>query len=243
MIKDFQQKSDLTYTHRFMADGEQSFFALPMEPWSELSEDITVKVSKDGGATWTERILELDPLDGRPETIQGVPGRAYICVFNWGVRFPTVDLPSAGDLVEVDYRYVIPERVFVYFDPDSIDEMARREGSDGHHEIMISLPDYRVSTLDPIKFYAEMILRRNAWPILTGSLETFLRGWRSGQFFYVQSAVRDIFDVAHWVKTGRGEKVPVRVWVEQVRKKIVSLAGAKAVIRTSVDFSSRPFRR
>jgi len=35
----------------------------------------------------------------------------------------------------------------------------------------------------------------------------------------------------------------VRVWVEQVRKKIVNLDKPKAVIKTSVDFSSRPFRR
>jgi len=189
-------------------------------------------------------LLDVYNLETKPDhSFVTFLGAVKNCVFNWGVRFPTVDLPAAGDLVEVDYRYVIPERVFVYFDPDSIDEMARREGSDGHHEIMISLPDYRVSTIDPIKFYAEMVLMRNAWPILTGSFETFLRGWRSGQFFYLKSNVRDIYDVAHWVKTGRGEKVPVRVWVEQVRKKIVNLDEPEAIVRTSVDFSSRPFRR
>jgi len=37
--------------------------------------------------------------------------------------------------------------------------------------------------------------------------------------------------------------VPVRVWVEQVRKKIVNLDEPEAIVRTSVDFSSRPFRR
>lgn len=254
VVKDFQERSSYAREDTFVADGEQTFFPLYMEPFS--LDDIRVWVKKYGTDEWVEREVELDPLDGSPDSITGVPGRAYVCLFNVGLRFPTSDLPGKGDTIKAEYKYVLEPRIFVVEDEDSQTEMARREkhleggveqSTSGVHEAVISLPDFRVSSLDPVEFFGELTLDREAWPLVTGSFTTFLDGWRAGQYFKITSSNRDIFDIPTWVKSSGypddGTKDPLPVWVTGVTKAIVAQETGGYRIRSEVEFSSQPFAR
>jgi len=220
IIKDFSSKSRNPHSHEMTADGRTSFFKLPMPPFS--IEDTEVYVKPEGGTDWVKRLLLEDPLDGSPSSVTGVPGVAYLCTFNWGVRFPTSDMPGPGDTVRVDYHPEIPDRVVVVMDEDSIRECARRESSDGRHEMYMSASDYRVSDELPILRLGEMILARTAWPVISGSMVLRTQdygAWKPGQWFTIYSADRDIYDVRAWVKSNYTTKMPQRVWVTEVTRK------------------------
>lgn len=249
-VKDFVYRSEEYYEHRDRATSEgQTFYKLPYEPFS--LEDTEVYTSADG-ETWYRRVVELDPLDGSQETLRGLPDRAYLCLVNWGVRFPTAEPPPGfegepgGEYgppkhVKVRYRYVREPIVVTFMDRDSINEMALRTGTDGRFEVMISLPDYRVETLDVIKFYGELMLARDAWPKVSGSFRTFMSGWRAGQYFTIKSTLRDIYDIKRWAKSGHTVKAPVPVYVESVRRSFVMIDGEWCPI-SEISFSNRPFR-
>lgn len=236
-LKDFSQRSEQKYTHKEEADGQQSFFKLPMPPWSV--DDTRVWVNG------VERQVVRDPLDGSPGSIVGVPGLAFACIYNWGIRMPTSDLPAAGDLIEVEYNYEVPNCVLAVSDALSIDEMKRREGvgSDGVHEAILSIPDMRAPNLATVYLYATSVLNREAWPIIRGSFTTFMAGWHAGQRFKLTSQVRDIYDIQHWVSTGRGDKVPLDVWVQTVTWRVVTIESLPPSVRLeyTVEFANRPF--
>jgi len=240
IIKDYKQKSSVKYEDTQVADGEKSFFKLPMPPWSWEAADFDVRV--DG----VPKTVAEDPLDGSSESMEGESGYAYVCVFNWGVRFPTGEIPPADAVVEFDFYYERPDQIQIFFDHDSIREMSRREGdkSNGEHHVMVSLPDYRVSTADTLEFYGMMVLREQAWPELRGSFTTVqVKGWRSNQHFEITSDVRDIYDIPTWVKSGWADegKKPAEVHVLSVKKRIVQTKGGTK-LETTVEFSNKKGR-
>ena len=247
IVKDFSEKKDTPYSEKYVADGSQTFFKLPMEPFSV--EDTSISVQPGGEGEFIERTVALDPLTGEDDEIIGVPGYAYLCILNWGIRFPTSDYPADGDIIKIDYNYVIPDRIIPLYDMDSINEMARREGNDGEHQVVISLPDYRVDGsggYNAAEFYGNMILNKHAWPEISGSFEVYepssfsgMEGWKAGQNFSLYSEIRDIYDIRHWVRTGRGEKIPVTVWVTSISRTIVQPSSpGNTRFRTKINFST-----
>lgn len=255
IVKDYSQKSDNQLEWQSVADGTQNFFSLPMEPFSVDDEDVTVKISSDGGSTWTERSVALDPLDGSEESLAGEEGKAYLCVLNWGVRIPEVDPIPEGSIISVEYNYNIPDRVGVFIDIDSINEMARRDGTNGEYHLMMSLSEFRIDSpsdngFDPIEFYAQMVLDERAWPEISGDFTvlepspiTGMSGWRSGQMFKIWSEDRDIFDIKKWVKGGwdDNDKVAAKVYVTGVTRSFVSIDESTTDIlsQTKISFSTR----
>jgi len=100
------------------------------------------------------------------------------------------------------------------------------------------LPEFRVKEIDPIEFYARLLLERRAWPQLSGSFTTMrILGWQPGQFFFLKSDVRDIFDVKKWVKSGWEVKEPLKVWVHKVTKRLKPLRG-EVRLEEEVEFTN-----
>jgi len=247
IVKDFSEKKNDPYSEEYVADGRQTFFKLPMEPYAV--EDTKVYVQPGGEGEFIPRTVALDPLTGEEDEIAGQEGYVFVCLLNWGLRFPTVDYPSEGDVVRVEYNYVIPDRIIPLYDLDSINEMARREGNDGEHQVVVSLPDYRVDGTkgwNAAEYYGYMILNRHAWPEISGSFTVLepssyseLKGWQAGQYFGIISTRRDIYDIEHWVKTGRGEKRAQTVWITRVRRRIAqTISETETRFRTTVEFST-----
>ncbi len=246
ILKDFASKNSNKYSHVTGADGNTSFFSLPMPPFS--LEDTDVYVSDDSGETWVQKNLVADPLDGSQESIEGAPGLAYLCKHNWGVRFGTSDIPGAGTdgsttQVKTNYSPEDPERVTVVFDEDSIQEFSRREGTNGRHEMTVSASDFSVEDDGPVLALGNLILSRRAWPVISGSfiIRTQNYGeWAAGETFTIISAKRDIFDVKTWVSSGYVTKNSVRVWITSVKRRF-EVTNSGIIEINTVEFSSVPW--
>lgn len=240
-LKDYASRSRNKHSHQTVADGKSSFFSLPLGPFA--LEDTEVYVKPEGSPDWVKKTVVADPLDGRSESTVGVPGLSYVCVFNWGVRFPTSDMPKAGDTVRADFHPEIPDRVTVVVDEDSIADCARKEGTDGRHEMSVSLSDWRVADDTPVEALGGLILRRKAWPIVTGSfvVRTVDYGsWKPGQFLDIISVARGIFDYKAWARSGYTVCRPLRVWVTSVKRSF-ELTSSGVIERDNVEFSSLPW--
>lgn len=175
-------------------DGATKFFALGYEPW-DLSS-ITVRL--DGVA----QTLLLDGVDGQAGDGLGSAGQVYVCVDNWGCRFPDGFPPGVGVAVDIDYNYAY-EPVITVEDPDSIIEMRSREDaatapSDGVHELRFEVPDLRVDSEDAIWEYGQLLLLRYSSIIHNFSFESHLQGWKVGQNLRIFSTRRG-FDMRAYV--------------------------------------------
>jgi len=247
ILKDFASKDTESHSHETKADGTTSFFSLPLPPFSVQDTDVYVR--PEGTDSWVQRTVVPDPLGIEGEAdIDGIPGVAYVCIWNWGIRFPQQEYdgegrPGAGDDVKVDYKPEIPDRIAVVFDDDSIREMQRRQGGSGHHEMTISVSDFRVEKDDPVISLGNLILRRKAWPITHGSFTIRTQNygeWQPGQTLTLISNKRDIFDVRHWVRSDYTEKEPVRVWVINVER-VFEVHRDGIWERNNIAFTSQPW--
>lgn len=246
ILKDFSSKGKDKYSDEQTADGNSSFFKLPLPPFSV--EDTDVYVKPEGGTAWTQKTAIADPLGTASDAaVSGPSGLAYVCVMNWGVRLPTNQdgTPSlgAGDTVKTEYNPEVPDRIVVVFDEDSITEMARREGGDGQHEMTVSVSDFRVESDKPVLSLGHLMLSRKAWPITYGSFIVRTQtvcDWMPGDTFTIISTKRDIFDVKQWVSSGYSNKNPVRVWVTNVERQF-EVHNDGIWEKDVVYFSSQPY--
>ncbi len=255
IIKDFKQRASQGWNPTvpgeiFVGEGSaRTFYALQAEPWPDLS---SMSVTVNG----SPRTLQVDLLDGGQggtASFDGLPGYAYVNFEAWGVRFPNVDLPGTGSIVNVQYDYVLPDQSAVFFDATSQQEITYRSAydDDGEYQAMISLPDWyvdRPSQTSPqttVEIYAQQVLGREAWPVISGKFSTYMRGWRSSQMFELTSNVRDIYDPIVYANSGHTLKVPVKVWTQRVRKTVQALTpgGSVQALLTEVEFSDHPYRR
>jgi hypothetical protein len=188
-----------------VGDGGTLFYPLNYEPWS--IEDTTVTV--DG---IPQEIL-LDTIDGQAGDGLGEAGQVFLCIDNWGVRFPDAHPPGTDPdntlPVEIDYAYAY-EPVVQVEDPDSIAAMMARENyvnapSNGRHEFKFDIPDLRVTTEAAIIDYGNLILQRYSTPIRTVTFGSWIQGWQVGQFVRVFSdpARRNVDEVFYITNVGK----------------------------------------
>lgn len=139
------------------------------------------------------------------------------CIYNMGIRFPTVDLPDQP--FTVSYNPEMPDQVAMFEDPLSIRYFRRIEGSSGVHEFLASAAGIKVENIDPIAAMGEYMLRRYAWPLITVSISTYeTHGWETGQFFYLHSDTRDIYDYKLYESSG--VKQDIVMYVQKISQKV-----------------------
>lgn len=181
-------KSSNQFTQTFTGDGGITFFPLGYEPWSTESSDITLTVDS------VPQTILLDSVAGFAGDGTGNSGEAFLCIDNWGVRFPESHAPgSGGDVpVEISYNYAY-EPVVVVEDSESILTMRERENtatapSNGVHEFKFDIPDLRVETELSIIEYGQLLLARYANIVYYLTFESDIQGWKPGQNFNLISA-------------------------------------------------------
>ena len=242
-IKDATSKSSEKRVDTFIADGNTSFFRLFSPPYG----DDEFKVLIDG----IEVTSELDTLTTQQGEIEGSRDLCFFCIINAGLRFPLNFLPEEGAIVQAEY---FPEEgggdsglIVVVEDPDSIRMMRQRESvgsfiSDGVHESLVSVPELRVTNLDPLGFLGGLMLDRGAWPEIRGSWEssdTALVGFRPGQSVTLSSSNRNLFSSREYWR--RGIKEDILVHVQSVSKKFTpynTASGVDMLVTEHVEFSS-----
>ncbi|MCK9468415.1 MAG: hypothetical protein M0Q49_03265 [Porticoccaceae bacterium] len=187
-LKGAKVKSDNLDNIVFTADGDQKFVALNYEPWSTEALEVTVN-----GVPYN---VLLDTVDGQAGDGTGGPGEVFLCIDNWGVRFPEGHQPSEGIPVEIDYNYA-NEVVVMVEDPESIAIMAEREHiegapSDGVHELKFEIPSLRVESSQTIWEYGQLLLARYAKLVWAYRFSSHYQGWRAGQNTRIVSAARGV---------------------------------------------------
>lgn len=206
----------------FTADGDTKFVPLNYEPVSKES----MAVTKNG----TPQTVLLDSIDGFAGDGQGVDGQVYLCLDNWGLRFPDDHAPADGDVVNLDYAYNY-EPVVQVEDTDSIALMKSRENSaiapsDGVHEFRYNMPEIKVDSEDAIIEYGTLLLARYAFPIDNVKLKSWIQGWKPGQSLRIYSAAHG-FDATFYLQT--------------VAKRPVINTTAVSFFEYDLSFGSTPF--
>lgn len=265
LIKDFKLRSFYSYEEEFAADGHTSFFSLGFPPWSVNETVVSISKDGGGEeGTWTDRVSITDALGNQSDRemyrgagteteleraerlmelsdeyfqdiLQGIPDTVNICLWNQGIRFPLVDIPADGDIIRVRYPFERQQQILEVRDLTSIGVIAAREGTDGIHQKVINIPELRAVSLVSAINYARMLLARGAWPVLTGSFQTYVTGWQPRQKFTIGSAVRDITDP----KPPYGA---ASVWVSRVLLTVLGVNDdGTALVDHTVEFTSLPY--
>lgn len=187
-------------TEKFVADGQETTFHLNYEP----SHTLTQTIVKQGSTTYTSK---TDVSNGNATNTTN-DGNAYIHFANQTVRFNAN--PSQGTVVSVTYqpRY---EMVNMYNDPNGMNIMKQRDGTDGVYEW--SVRDKQLSGDDTslVDTRGRIELSKYAYPKYTGTFYSYLQGWRPGQYFLMTSNRR---------MDGMFQNFPF--YVTKVTKKIVN---------------------
>lgn len=189
-------------------EGDQTFYALAYQPWDPSTTTVTVD-------DVPQEIL-LDGVDGVAGDGQGNEGQVYLCLDNWGVRFPDNHAPgSLGNPASVgaDYDYSYDPVIRVE-DPESIAYLFGVEDhvdapSDGMHEVVYQVPQMRVEDEGSLWEYGQLLLARYAKIKRTITFSSLKQNWAPGQYFRAYSTFRG-FDSIFYVHT-----VQQQVWYAQ----------------------------
>lgn len=242
-LKDASVKDSNSRTDKIPIDGQTSFVKLFSEPFDETTTSVTT-VNKAGESKIWQTVV--DPGDSAEDTLQGDENTAYVCILNWGIRFPLNAIPEEG-FAEVTYNPTRADVVYMVEDPSSQLMMRYREGgaSSGVYEHMVSVPDVRVDSESPIEAYGYILLERIAWPEITGTFKSFqVTSWKAGQTFWLASGKRDLYDQKAYWQTGQTSKENIQAWVQSVQKKIVTFGtGGTVVLEATIEFSNNIFGR
>jgi len=244
-LKDASVPDSNSRTDTFISDGVASFYKLFSEPEGVESTEVT-SIKPDGSVT--EWNVSLDPLSSDEGTLRGEAGTVYVCLINWGLRFPLledgkVDL-EPNEILNATTTPMRQDLIFMVEDDDSQKMMADREGvtwgvnGGGVYEHVISLGDVRLGSQEAAEAYGTMILNQTAWPEVNGTFRTqVVGGWRAGQTFDLSSSKRDLYDAETYWKTA--VKIDIPVWAQQVTKRVKGEPGGVILFETTVEFANR----
>ena len=129
------------------------------------------------------------------------------CQSNWGIRFPDGSPPASGDIIEATYSSYSPENILRFDNVPAQIEMASREGGDGVHEFMLSVPDIRASNTDSVEAIARIELDIYGPVSKELSFSTVVKGWLVNQVFTAVSARHNLNQA---------------MYVVSVRKKVIT---------------------
>ena len=167
------------YTQSVVADGQQTVFNLSYQPPNDVT-NITVDV----GGTYYQ--IALDLVAATPGG-SCAPQTAYVNFTNQTVRLCTA--PASGTVLTFTY-YPMTQTVVGERNAASQATLAAETGTDGV---------FQYNTLDPslsaelpvlAQERAQITLQKYAYPIVTFSFTSFLRGWQVGQYFTFHSQRR-----------------------------------------------------
>jgi len=179
------------------ADGDQTFFPLAYQPISLAKTSVTVN-----GYPIT---LGLDAVESEAGDGLVLADSAFLCLDNWGLRFPDGSPPAADAIVNVSYKYALDTIVKVE-DPRAIAFMKARENtpaapSNGRHEFKFEVPDLGiVSSEDVVVEYGNLLLVRYAYPVYKIAFNSWTQGWERGQLFRGTST-RHGFDTDFYINS------------------------------------------
>ena len=191
-----KSKSSNTDNIKVDGDGTIKFIPLNYEPWDLASFTVTVNA--------IPQVILLDGIDGVAGDGQGAAGEVYLCIDNWGMRFPDNFPVADGDPIDISYSFG-ENPIIEVIDPVSIALLKLREDSadapsTGEHQIKFRVPEIRVDDEQDIWNYGQLLLQRYAKIVKVVTFSSWTQGWERGQVFTLKSARRN-FDAEVFIHT------------------------------------------
>lgn len=218
-MKGFKARQSTPVTLKFTTDGQTTQWNLGYKP-SRVTGDLTVTV---GGVSKTVKRDMADGSPGQNLTDQTV---AYI---NYSQNLLRLNYaPASGVIISVT-MYYLSDSIFMREDPAAQQAAAATDGNgDGRYEYASTEPSSSQATIDAVNARGNMLLYKYAYPQLTGTFNSFLQGWRAGQFFLLTSSRR---------MGGLNEQM----YVQSVKKTIVKADSGGLMLQYQVTISSTPY--
>lgn len=209
-------------TQKFKGDANTDSFTLAYDPSTPVDSQVTVTVAG------TPYAVKPDVSEGVQATYE--PGVAYVnhqsTTSPAGIRFATA--PADGALIVVTYYYRYSP-VHVVDDPVAIQAQAAIEGTDGVYEYKLVESKATSKDLTLADAFGQFVLQKYSYPLVSGQFESYLQGWRAGQFFWFSSDL--------WFD---GDFQAVKFWVSRITKAIA--APSEGVNwHYTVEIANRPF--
>lgn len=220
-LKNLKVKNQNSIPFQWQGNGTQQWFPLGYEAYDLASVSLSVNGT---------------PYPIRKEFGQGAPGdgqadqAGYVCFDNMGVRI-TPTPPSGATIAGTIVPVYGPMKTMVD-DPEAQVAMAAREGGDGIHEYVVNDPSLSGPTTDTAMDRGQLLLYKYAYPKVSGTMGSYLQGWRAGQYFYLKATSR----MAGMFAT------PQRMYITQVVKRVVSHpAGGAPLLHYDLTISDNPY--
>jgi hypothetical protein len=203
--------------------GEKLVFQLSSRPFSETS----VTRVRANGVVLTQKLKDVDP------TLTS--GNYFLNIGPRSQGHATIEIHeddiSNGQTVDAIYNYVV-ETDNENIETPAIQNMARRTGGDGFHEFVYSRAS-ELSVIQPedLDEISKIILDRKATILMTGSFNTFVKGWQAGQSFRLYWPEATIDDIMYVITVRKTVRSPADDY---------NLDPPDNIIETEVIFSNIP---
>lgn len=231
-----------TYINEDFVEAQSKFFKafyniFPGWDSSTTQEDrakqLVIEIYYSSGGTLTLdysrpiTTILLDDIEGKAGDGQGDLNTIYVN-FGSGFRLPDNYPLASGQVMRVYYSKMesIP---ILEIDQNSIDAMKKREGgtSTGIYEYAFDASTIYTEKGKELTVAVDRVLLRYRDPLITGTFQTRLRGWKAGQALIVYSD--------RW-GFGVGDPISEVVWVKDVSKTVLN----HELIEYTISFSSSP---
>ena len=224
ILKGTQYQSRATQTDPFIwYTGEKLVFQLSSRPFSETS----VTRVRANGVTLTQKLKDVD------STLTS--GNYFLNIGPRSQGHATIEIHSSdisnGQAVDAIYNYVV-ETDSENIETPAIQNMQRRTGGDGFHEFVYSRAS-ELSVIQPedLDEISKIILDRKATILITGSFDTFVKGWQAGQTFRLYWPEATIDEVVYVITVRKTVRSPADD---------TNLDPPDSIIETEVIFSNIP---
>lgn len=218
-LKGFKSRVATPITLKYVADGQSQQWNLGYTP-SRYAGDVVFKV---GGVT---KNVKRDLVDGTPGQNLTDTSTAYVNYWQNLVRLNYA--PPVGTLIEVT-MYYMAETIIMRENPEAQREAQLADGEgDGRYEYAVTERGLSQSTIEAANNRGDQLLYKYSYPSTTGTFNSFTQGWRAGQYFTLRS-------------DRRMGGIIMKMFVRQVKKKIVKADGGGLLIQYSISFADIPY--
>jgi hypothetical protein len=237
IVRGVKVKSSEPYYERPAVEPDSVFVPASYPIWPDVN---SITFTRNG----VPLNIKIDLQDGRPGDGRKDDESVYVCFENRGFRVADLSAFQEGDEIEFSYHGEEEVPALIVQDDNAIAEMNSRDGTygDGIYEYAASRPDVRAGTWDSAAAVGKAILLREAWPVIRGSFQTYIKGFRAGQAFQFTSTYpsgNPRFPPS-WFNTQTGNAP--WLYITSVEKTIRRASGSDTKILYTVNFSSSRWR-
>lgn len=231
---DAQIYDDFTEANRKVFNSSYKLYPFSIDTTQEeRAQYVTVELHSLSGSSYVlDKIygtILLDGIEGSAGDGTGDNDTVYVNFDNKTIRLPDNHALESNHMIRV-YFYRTEDVPVLEISQESIEEMKDREGgsSSGIYEFSFDGSSIFTENGEELTAAVDRVLLRYKDPLISGTFQSRLRGWKAGQSFVLNS---------NYFGSSRSDPIYELVFVKEVTKTIQK----HDIIEYTVTFSSSPF--